>query len=63
MSLFAGLKGAQLVNSSENIQDLVDACLPSQDLRGLIQEVRARVLQLSAHQMYALNPGMLARSR
>ncbi|GAA5829125.1 hypothetical protein JCM5353_005295 [Sporobolomyces roseus] len=57
------MTGAKLVNSSENIQDLVDACLPSQDLRGLIQEVRARVLQLSAHQMYALNPGMLARSR
>jgi len=34
---------AQLVNSSESIQDIVEACLPSQDRRGLVQLVRARI--------------------
>jgi hypothetical protein len=34
---------AQLVDSSENIQDLVEAYLDSQDIRSLVQEVRARI--------------------
>ncbi|CEQ40404.1 SPOSA6832_02046, partial [Sporobolomyces salmonicolor] len=35
--------GARLVDSSENIKDLVDAYLPSQDVQSLVQEVRARI--------------------
>ncbi|GAA6010762.1 hypothetical protein JCM11491_002934 [Sporobolomyces phaffii] len=39
------MTGAKLLDSSQSIQDLVDAYLPSQDVRGLIQEVRVRILQ------------------
>ncbi|GAA6027397.1 hypothetical protein JCM8097_007828 [Rhodosporidiobolus ruineniae] len=35
--------GARLIDSSMDIQDLVDAHLDSQDLRSLVQEVRIRV--------------------
>ncbi|GAA5943878.1 hypothetical protein JCM1841_004228 [Sporobolomyces salmonicolor] len=35
--------GARLVDSSENIKDLVDTYLPSQDVQSLVQEVRARI--------------------
>lgn len=35
----------QLVNSSEDIQDIVRAYLPSQDMRSLVQEVRSRIVQ------------------
>ncbi|BGP15866.1 hypothetical protein JCM10213_005648 [Rhodosporidiobolus nylandii] len=37
------MKGAKLVDSTENIQDLVQAHLPSQDIRSLVQEVRVRI--------------------
>ncbi|KAM0787753.1 hypothetical protein ACM66B_003810 [Microbotryomycetes sp. NB124-2] len=37
--------GASLVNSSEDIQDIVREYLPSQDLRSLVQEVLARIVQ------------------
>ncbi|KAK4046987.1 hypothetical protein OIV83_005673 [Microbotryomycetes sp. JL201] len=37
--------GANLVNSSEDIQDVVRTYLPSQDLRSLVQEVQARIVQ------------------
>jgi hypothetical protein len=33
----------QLVDSSDDIQDIVEAYLPSQDMRSLVQEVRARI--------------------
>ncbi|KAK4046775.1 hypothetical protein OIO90_006441 [Microbotryomycetes sp. JL221] len=36
---------ANLLNSSEDVQDLVKAYLPSQDMRSLVQEVRARIVQ------------------
>ncbi|GAA5860994.1 hypothetical protein JCM8547_008001 [Rhodosporidiobolus lusitaniae] len=37
------MTGAKLVDSSENIQDIVQAHLDSQDVRSLVQEVRARI--------------------
>ncbi|GAA5928313.1 uncharacterized protein JCM15063_003847 [Sporobolomyces koalae] len=38
------MTGAKLVDSSESIQDLVKFYLPTQDVRGLVQEVRTRIL-------------------
>ncbi|GAA6059294.1 hypothetical protein JCM10212_006687 [Sporobolomyces blumeae] len=35
--------GAKLVDSSENIQDLVDLYVPPQDVRSFVREVRARI--------------------
>lgn len=35
----------QLIDSSQSIQDLVDIYLPSQDIRGLVQEVKTRIIQ------------------
>ncbi|GAA5878920.1 hypothetical protein JCM16303_007230 [Sporobolomyces ruberrimus] len=39
------MSGAKLVDSSQSIQDLVDIYLPSQDIRGLVQEVKTRIIQ------------------
>ncbi|POY71722.1 hypothetical protein BMF94_5082 [Rhodotorula taiwanensis] len=36
------MSGAELLDSSDDIQDLVQLYLPSQDLRSLVQEVRTR---------------------
>lgn len=35
----------QLVHSNIDIEDLVDAYVPSQDVRSLVQEVRARIVR------------------
>ncbi|GAA5970391.1 hypothetical protein JCM3765_005683 [Sporobolomyces pararoseus] len=39
------MTGAKLIDSSQSIQDLVELYLLSQDIRGLVQEVRIRILQ------------------
>ncbi|ORY92756.1 hypothetical protein BCR35DRAFT_7677 [Leucosporidium creatinivorum] len=39
------MRDAELVHSNIDIQDLVQAYLPSQDLRALVQEVRARIVR------------------
>ncbi|SGY45367.1 BQ5605_C001g00277 [Microbotryum silenes-dioicae] len=39
------MRGASLVDSSDDIEDLVEARLQSQDVRSLVQDVRARILR------------------
>ncbi|SCZ98717.1 BZ3500_MvSof-1268-A1-R1_Chr3-1g05572 [Microbotryum saponariae] len=39
------MRGASLVDSSDDIEDLVEARLHSQDVRSLVQDVRARILR------------------